>query len=219
MCKVSLLTWHADCVCSEVTLPLYICVKNHEMSVELKLVIISHIFLHNHYFLKSKVDPEQVALLVKHEWKLAYVTPLYRFRHSQLKLYSKHLAAFIVAEKQQGVAVEVGPEAGLKVTITTIPGLAETEGDAETIFIQVKIMFVCAHHSISILETQTVTGVCLFFPLSAVEFSHLSGLKVWLFFCNSSASCYSNHRFISTVLCYRFYNNDLHIDLYSGWST
>ncbi|KAF4089793.1 hypothetical protein AMELA_G00070730 [Ameiurus melas] len=85
----------------------------------------------------SKVDPEQVALLVKHEWKLEYVTPLYQFRHAQLKSYSKHLASFIVAEKQQGYAVEVGTETGLKVTISTIPGMAETEDDAETVFVQI----------------------------------------------------------------------------------
>lgn len=110
------------------------------------------------------MDPEQVALLVKHEWKLAYVTPLYRFRHTQLKLYSKHLTAFIVAEKQQGVAVEVGPEAGLKVTITAVPGLAETENDAETILVQVNSCFECAHHSVCILVSRAVTGRCFIFP-------------------------------------------------------
>ncbi|TSM20233.1 Centromere protein L [Bagarius yarrelli] len=85
----------------------------------------------------NKVDPEQVALLVKHEWKLAYVTPLYRFQHAQLKRYSKHLTAFIVAEKQQGLAVEVGLETGFKVTLSTVHGMAETEDDAETVFIQI----------------------------------------------------------------------------------
>lgn len=85
----------------------------------------------------SKVDPEQVALLVKHEWKLAYVTPLYRFQHNQLKLYSKHLAAFIVAEKQQGVAVDVGLQGSFRVTFAAVNGIAETEEDAETIFIQI----------------------------------------------------------------------------------
>ncbi|KAK3545895.1 hypothetical protein QTP70_016596 [Hemibagrus guttatus] len=85
----------------------------------------------------SKVDPEQLALLVKHEWKLAYVTPLYRFQHTQLKLYSKHLTAFILAEKQRGIAIEVGLEAGFKVTLSTVHGMAETEDDAETVFIQI----------------------------------------------------------------------------------
>uniref|UniRef100_A0A8C2D3X5 Centromere protein L n=1 Tax=Cyprinus carpio TaxID=7962 RepID=A0A8C2D3X5_CYPCA len=86
----------------------------------------------------NKVDPEHIALLVKNEWKLSYVTPLHHFRHTQLKSYSRHLAAFIAAEKQQGVAVEVGLEAGFKVTFTAVLGLAETDEDAETVFIQIQ---------------------------------------------------------------------------------
>uniref|UniRef100_W5KQ53 Centromere protein L n=1 Tax=Astyanax mexicanus TaxID=7994 RepID=W5KQ53_ASTMX len=81
----------------------------------------------------EKVDPEQVALLLDGEWKLSYVTPLFLFRHTQLKLYSKRLAAFIIAEKQQGVAVEVGLEAGFRVSFSAVLGMAETEEDAETI--------------------------------------------------------------------------------------
>lgn len=120
------------------------------------------------------MDPEQVALLVKHEWKLAYVTPLYRFRHTELKLYSKHLAAFIMAEKQQGVAVEVGLEAGFKITISTVSGLAETEDDAETIFIQVNYRL-CAHHYISALVTHAVCVIYVLLSLSTVEFLYLIG--------------------------------------------
>lgn len=54
-----------------------------------------------------------------------------------LRMYSKQLAAFLMAEKQQGTAVEVGLEAGFKVTFSTILGMAETKDDAETVFIQV----------------------------------------------------------------------------------
>lgn len=54
-----------------------------------------------------------------------------------LRMYSKQLAAFLIAEKQQGMAVEVGLEAGFKVTFATVPGMAETKDDAETVFIQV----------------------------------------------------------------------------------
>ncbi len=93
----------------------------------------------SYFFLQNKVDPEHIALLVKNEWKLSYVTPLHHFRHTQLKSYSKHLAAFIVAEKQKGVAVEVGLEVGFKVTFTAVIGLAETDEDAETVFIQVSL--------------------------------------------------------------------------------
>ncbi|KPP67527.1 centromere protein L-like [Scleropages formosus] len=83
------------------------------------------------------VDPEQIALLVKNEWKLSYVTPLYQFRHVQLKSYSKQLSAFIVSEKQQGIAVEIGLETNFKVVFSVVLGLAETEDDAETVFIQI----------------------------------------------------------------------------------
>lgn len=98
---------------------------------------------------------------MKHEWKLAYVTPLYRFQHAQLKSYSKHLAAFIVAEKQQGVAVEVGLEAGFKVTLSNVNGLAETEDDAGTVFIQVKGSLRPRHYitqTTSVLSTSHCAG-------------------------------------------------------------
>lgn len=86
---------------------------------------------------QEKIDPEHVALLVKKEWRLSYVTPLYQFRYTMLKMYSRQLAAFLMAEKQQGTAVEVGLEAGFKVTFSTVLGMAETKDDAETVFIQV----------------------------------------------------------------------------------
>lgn len=80
-----------------------------------------------------------MALLVTKEWELSYVTPLYQFRHTQLKSYSKHLSAFIVSEKQQGLAIEVGQELGFKVNFSVVLGLAETDKDAETVFIQVRV--------------------------------------------------------------------------------
>ncbi|KAM6948738.1 centromere protein L [Aplochiton taeniatus] len=85
----------------------------------------------------ERVDPEQIALLVKKEWQLSYVTPLHQFRHTQIKSYSRQLSAFIVSEKQQGMGVEVGAEAGFKVTFSVILGVAETDEDAETVLIQV----------------------------------------------------------------------------------
>ncbi|KAJ8270235.1 hypothetical protein GJAV_G00111950 [Gymnothorax javanicus] len=88
--------------------------------------------------LAEQVDPEHIALIVKKEWKLSYVTPLYQFRHTQLQSYSKQLAAFLVTEKQQGVAVEIGQELGFKVVFTNVLGLAETEDDAETVLIQIQ---------------------------------------------------------------------------------
>ncbi|XP_076579326.1 centromere protein L isoform X2 [Chaetodon auriga] len=86
----------------------------------------------------EKVNPEQLALLVKTEWQLSYVTPLYQFRHTQLKSYSRRLSAFIAAEKQQGLAVEVeGAQSGFRVSFSLVQGLIEEEDDAETVLIQI----------------------------------------------------------------------------------
>ena len=84
--------------------------------------------------LLQEVNPEQLALLVR-EWQLSYVTPLYRFNHGHLKSYSRQLAAFLVSERQQGF--EVGLESTLKVTFTLVAGMAQTEEEANTVFIQV----------------------------------------------------------------------------------
>ncbi|XP_044044410.1 centromere protein L isoform X2 [Siniperca chuatsi] len=86
----------------------------------------------------NKVNPEQLALLVKTEWQLSYVTPLYQFRHTQLKSYSRQLSAFIAAEKQQGLAVEVeGPQSSFRVSFSLVQGMAEADDDAETVLIQI----------------------------------------------------------------------------------
>ena len=76
---------------------------------------------------------------MKKEWQLSYVTPLYQFRHTQLKSNSKQLSAFMVSEKQQGLASEVGQELGFKVNFSVVLGLAETDKDAETAIIQVRV--------------------------------------------------------------------------------
>lgn len=84
------------------------------------------------------MSPEHLALLVKTEWQLSYVTPLYQFRHTQLKNYSRQLAAFIAAEKQQGLAVEVeGAQSNFKVCFSVLQGIVATDNDPETVLIQV----------------------------------------------------------------------------------
>ncbi|KAG7257841.1 hypothetical protein CRUP_024991 [Coryphaenoides rupestris] len=87
----------------------------------------------------DEVSPAQLALLAR-EWQLSYVTPLYRFRHGQLKTYARQLAAFVQSEKQQqgGGPVEAGAgmESTLKVSFTLVAGMAQTEADADTVFIQ-----------------------------------------------------------------------------------
>ncbi|XP_041834240.1 centromere protein L isoform X2 [Melanotaenia boesemani] len=85
-----------------------------------------------------RVSPEHLALLMKTEWQLSYVTPLHRFSHTQLKNYASQLSAFIAAEKQQGLAMEVGGlQKRFKVSFSVVQGLSETDDDAETIFIQI----------------------------------------------------------------------------------
>lgn len=92
----------------------------------------------SHFLLKERVSPEQLALLLKTEWHLSYVTPLYQFRHTQLKSYSRQLSAFIAAEKLQGMAVEVeGPQENYRVAFSVVEGMVGTDDDAETILVQV----------------------------------------------------------------------------------
>ncbi|CAN9498259.1 unnamed protein product [Ophioblennius macclurei] len=87
----------------------------------------------------EKVNAEHVALLVKTRWQLSYVTPLHQFRHTQLKSYSRQLSAFIAAEQQQGMAVEVeGTQNSFRVSFSVLQGLAGTENDdPETVLIQI----------------------------------------------------------------------------------
>ncbi|CAJ1087108.1 centromere protein L [Xyrichtys novacula] len=88
----------------------------------------------------TKVNPEQLALMVKTEWQLSYVTPLYQFRHTQLKSYSRQLSAFIAAEKQQGLAVEVeGSHGSFRVSFSVVQGMSEAADDAETVLIQIHL--------------------------------------------------------------------------------
>ncbi|XP_029025118.1 centromere protein L [Betta splendens] len=90
--------------------------------------------LHN---VKEKINADQLALLVKMEWKLSYVTPLYQFRHTKLKSYSRQLSVFITAEKQQGLAVDVDRvQNSYRVSFSLVHGMAGTD-DAETVLIQV----------------------------------------------------------------------------------
>nr|XP_020478309.1 centromere protein L isoform X2 [Monopterus albus] len=86
----------------------------------------------------TKVRPEHLDILMKTEWKLAYVTPLYQFRHTQLQSYSRQLSEFIAAEKQQGLAVEVeGLQSSFRVSFSVVPGMTEADDDAETVLIQI----------------------------------------------------------------------------------
>ncbi|XP_061572069.1 centromere protein L [Cololabis saira] len=86
----------------------------------------------------EKVNPEQLSLLVRTEWSLSYVTPLYQFRHTQLKSYGRQLSAFIAAEEQQGLALEVGGQQnGLRISFSVVQGMAVSDDDPETVLIQI----------------------------------------------------------------------------------
>lgn len=75
---------------------------------------------------------------MKTEWQLSYVTPLYQFRHTQLKSYARQLSAFVVAERQQGLAVEAGTlQNSFKVLLSVVEGMTEADDDPETVLIQV----------------------------------------------------------------------------------
>ncbi|XP_040888288.1 centromere protein L isoform X2 [Toxotes jaculatrix] len=87
----------------------------------------------------SRRVPKSHNITEKMEWKLSYVTPLYQFRHTRLKSYSRQLSAFIAAEKQQGLAVEVdGLQSSYRVSFSVVHGMTETDDDAETVLIQIR---------------------------------------------------------------------------------
>ncbi|XP_069334468.1 centromere protein L isoform X2 [Eulemur rufifrons] len=65
--------------------------------------------------LQEDVDPQKVAFLLHKQWTLYSLTPLYKFSYTHLKEYSRLLSAFIVSEKQKGLAVEVGEDFNIKI--------------------------------------------------------------------------------------------------------
>nr|XP_014348261.1 PREDICTED: centromere protein L isoform X2 [Latimeria chalumnae] len=87
--------------------------------------------------LLTNVDPEKMAFLLKKQWNSYSLTPLYRFSYAALKSYSEQLAAFITAENQKGIAVEVGQNLRFKVAFSILGGLKGTEQDSDAILIQI----------------------------------------------------------------------------------
>ncbi|XP_061745129.1 centromere protein L [Nerophis ophidion] len=85
----------------------------------------------------ERVDAQQLASLMRTEWQLSYVTPLYQFRYTQLKSYARQLSAYLTAEKQQGLAVGADVSLSYRVTFSVVHGMTQTEVDAETVLIQI----------------------------------------------------------------------------------
>lgn len=65
------------------------------------------------------------------------MTPMHKFSYTRLKAYSRHLSAHIAAEKQKGLAVEVGSELNLKATFSCLPGLKGKDRDPLAVLIQI----------------------------------------------------------------------------------
>lgn len=92
---------------------------------------------------------------------------MYKFSYGNLKEYSRHLSAFVAAEKQKGFAVEVGSDLGIKVTLSTLLGLKGSDQDQVAILVQVR----------AAASTVDSNGVCL----NTSELPHCSILKyLWL---------------------------------------
>lgn len=65
------------------------------------------------------------------------MTPLYKFSYASLKEYSRLLSAFIAAEKQKGLAVEVGEDLDFRVMFSVLLGMKGTPRDSEAFLIQI----------------------------------------------------------------------------------
>lgn len=78
-----------------------------------------------------------MAFLLHKQWSLYSLTPLYKFSYTNLKEYSKLLSAFIAAEKQKGLAVEVGEDSNIKVIFSALLGMKGTQRDPEAFVVQV----------------------------------------------------------------------------------
>ncbi|OWK60969.1 Centromere protein L [Lonchura striata] len=85
---------------------------------------------------QEKADPQKTAFLLRKAWTLYSVTPLYRFRRCRLRDYARLLGAFIAAEKQKGLAVEVGVELDIKVALSSLADLRGSELDQDALLVQ-----------------------------------------------------------------------------------
>ncbi|XP_030082311.2 centromere protein L [Serinus canaria] len=87
-------------------------------------------------FSQEKADPQKTAFLLRKAWTLYSVTPLYGFRRARLRDYARLLGAFIAAEKQKGLAVEVGVELDIKVALSSLPDIRGSELDQAALLVQ-----------------------------------------------------------------------------------
>ncbi|XP_045154043.1 centromere protein L [Echinops telfairi] len=127
--------------------------------------------------LEEDIDPQKVAFLLHKQWTLYSLTPLYKFSYTNLKEYSRLLSAFMIAEKQKGIAVEVGEDFNVKVVFSTLLGVKGTQRDSEAFLVQIlsksqlpsenmkeKVLWTgwfCCIFGDSLLETVTEEFTCL----------------------------------------------------------
>ncbi|NXN65638.1 CENPL protein, partial [Himantopus himantopus] len=88
---------------------------------------------------QGNIDPQRTAFLLCKQWTLYSVTPLYRFSDARLRDYARLLSAFIAAEKQKGLAVEVGVELDIKVVVSSLPDLKVSDQDQAAILVQLSL--------------------------------------------------------------------------------
>ncbi|XP_069810078.1 centromere protein L-like [Dendropsophus ebraccatus] len=87
--------------------------------------------------LEETLDPAKAALLLRKQWTLYSVTPMYMFSYTRLKEYSQHLSEIIAAEKQMGVVIKVGSDLKLEATFSCLPGLKGKDRDPLAVLIQI----------------------------------------------------------------------------------
>lgn len=91
------------------------------------------------FLFQDDVNSQKVAFLLHKQWTLYSLTPLYKFSYAYLKEYSRLLSAFIAAEKQRGLAVEVGNDFSIRVVFSTLPEMKGTQRDSEAFLIPKKL--------------------------------------------------------------------------------
>ncbi|XP_071666127.1 centromere protein L isoform X2 [Patagioenas fasciata] len=97
---------------------------------------------------RTQEDTQRTAFLLRKQWALYSVTPMYRFSEAHLRDYSRLLSAFFAAEKKKGLAVEIGGELDIKVSVTSLPDLKGSDRDQAAILVQFR-------------QSQYLTGVLM----------------------------------------------------------
>ncbi|XP_031451501.1 centromere protein L [Phasianus colchicus] len=88
---------------------------------------------------QEDADPQKTAFLLRKQWTLYSVSPLYKFSSADLKDYARMLGVFIAAEKQKGLAVDVDGELGVRVAMSGLPELRGSEQDPAAVLVQLSL--------------------------------------------------------------------------------